>query len=206
LRSRRDPAGDRANGGARRARVGRRRHRPPPRRHRRRRRLRTSQSHVWAVGDAVAGALPFTHVADYQARIVVHNALSGERPLEAGYVGVPWAIFTDPELGHVGQTEAEARAAGFEVRTALVPVKGLARAVTSDEPDGMVKLVAERTTGRLLGGHVLAARAGEVMGEIALAVRLGLSAEAIRHTLHAYPTFSEGVFWAAFDLAKPDVG
>ncbi len=78
-------------------------------------------------------------------------------------------------------------------------------AVTSDDPEGRVKLVAERTTGRLLGGHVLAARGGEVMGEIALAVRLGLPAEAIRHTLHAYPTFSEGVFWAAFDLAKPDV-
>ena len=168
--------------------------------------LRTSQPHVWAVGDAVAGGLPFTHVADFQARVVVHNALSGERPLEACYDGVPWAIFTDPELGHVGQTEAGARAAGFEVKTALVPVRGLARAITSDELDGVVKLVAERTTGRLLGGHVLSARGGELLGEIALAVRLKLPAEAIAHTLHAYPTFSEGVFWSAFELVKPDGG
>jgi len=168
--------------------------------------MKTSQPHVWAVGDAVAGSLPFTHVADYQARLVVHNALSGERPLEAGYEGVPWAIFTDPELGHVGQTEAGARAAGFEVRTAVVPIRGLARAVTSDEPDGMVKLVAERTTGRLLGGHVLSARGGEVLGEIALAVRLKLPATALAHTLHAYPTFSEGVFWTAVELGKPEAG
>ena len=168
--------------------------------------MKSSQPHVWAVGDAVAGGLPFTHVADYQARVVVHNALSDERPQEAVYDGVPWAIFTDPELGHVGHTEADARAAGFEVKTAVVPIRGLARAVTSDEPDGMVKLVAERTTGRLLGGHVLSARGGELLGEIALAVRLKLSAEAIAHTLHAYPTFSEGVFWTAFELAKPDGG
>ena len=87
-----------------------------------------------------------------------------------------------------------------------MPVRGLARAITSDELDGVVKLVAERTTGRLLGGHVLSARGGELLGEIALAVRLKLPAEAIAHTLHAYPTFSEGVFWSAFELVKPDGG
>ena len=64
-------------------------------------------------------------------------------------------------------------------------------------------MVADDATGRLLGGSVLAAGGGELLGEIALAIRLGLPADAICETLHAYPTFSEGVFWTAWELAKP---
>lgn len=165
--------------------------------------LRTTAPNVWAAGDVVAGSPPFTHVADYQARIVVHNALSGLRPMEADYRAVPWAVFTDPELGHVGITEAEAQAEGIAVRTATVELQSLARAITSGERDGMVKLVADAATGRLLGGHVLAAHGGEVLGELALALRLRLSADALASTIHAYPTISEAVFWAAYDLAKP---
>lgn len=165
--------------------------------------LRTTAPNVWAAGDVVAGSPPFTHVADYQARIVVHNALSGLRPMEADYRAVPWAVFTDPELGHVGMTEAEARGEGIDVRTATVELKSLARAITSGQRDGLVKLVADGVTGRLLGGHVLAAHGGEVLGELALALRLRLPVDAIAATMHAYPTISEAVFWAAFDLAKP---
>jgi pyruvate/2-oxoglutarate dehydrogenase complex dihydrolipoamide dehydrogenase (E3) component len=165
--------------------------------------LRTTAATVWAAGDVVAGGYAFTHVADYQARIVVHNALGAMRPMETDYRAVPWAVFTDPELGRVGLTEAEARATTADVRTARVPLKGLARAITSDERDGMVKLVADGTTGRLLGGHVLAARGGDLLGEVALAIRLRLPVDAIAGTIHAYPTFSEAVFWAAFELAKP---
>jgi pyruvate/2-oxoglutarate dehydrogenase complex dihydrolipoamide dehydrogenase (E3) component len=165
--------------------------------------LQTTAANIWAAGDVVAGGFPFTHVADYQARIVVHNALSGMRPMEADNRTVPWAIFTDPELGHVGMTEAEAREKVGEVRTAVVPLKGLARAVVSDERDGMAKLVADAATGRLLGAHVLSARGGEMLGELALAIRLRLSVDAISATMHAYPTFSEAVYWAAYELARP---
>ena len=166
--------------------------------------LRTSAPNVWAAGDVVAGGYAFTHVADYQARIAEHNALSGLRPRTVDDRAVPWAIFTDPELGRVGLTEREARAAGHDVRCATVRAADLARALTAGETEGMVKLVADRATGQLFGGHVLAARGGELLGEVALAVRLGLPAAAIADTLHAYPTFSEGIFWAAFELAKPD--
>jgi len=166
--------------------------------------LRTSAPHIWAVGDVVANGYAYTHVADYQARIAEHNALSGRPPRSADYRAVPWAVFTDPELARVGLTEAEARAAGRDVKTATVRVGDLARAIASDETDGLVKLVADRVTGHLLGGHVLAARGGEMLGEVALALRLRLPAAAIAETIHAYPTFSEAVFWAAYELAKPD--
>ncbi|MDP9363262.1 MAG: FAD-dependent oxidoreductase [Chloroflexota bacterium] len=166
--------------------------------------LRTTAPHVWAAGDIVSGGYAFTHVADYQARIAEHNALSGRPPLRTDYRAVPWAIFTDPELGRVGLTEREAREAGHDVKCATVAVRDLARAITAGETDGLVKLVSDRRTGRLLGGHVLAARGGELLGEVALAARLGLPVSALCDTLHAYPTFAEGVFWAAYELAKPD--
>jgi pyruvate/2-oxoglutarate dehydrogenase complex dihydrolipoamide dehydrogenase (E3) component len=164
--------------------------------------LRTSAPGVWAAGDCVAGAPRYTALADHQARVAAHNALGGApRPATANVV--PAAIFSDPELGRVGMTEAEARAAGFQVRAEIVPMRDLARAVITGETAGAVKLIADSATGRLLGGSVLAAGGGELLGEIALAVRLGLDCRSIADTLHAYPTFSEGVFWTAWELAKP---
>ena len=164
--------------------------------------LRTTAPSVWAAGD-VTGIAPYTHVADYQARIAELNALGGRPSRRADYRVVPRVTFTDPELARVGLTEREARAAGYEVRCATVRVRDLARALTAGETDGLVKLVTERGTGQVLGGHVLAARGGELLGEIALAMRTGLPVSALSDTIHAYPTFSEGVFWAAYELAKP---
>ena len=166
--------------------------------------MRTNVPHVWAVGDVVAGGYPFTHVADYQARAAEHNAMSGMPPRHVDYRAVPWATFTDPELARVGLTEPEAIAAGHDIKCATVAMRDLARALTAGETDGLVKLVSDRATGRLLGGHILAARGGELLGEVALTMRLRLPVSAIAETIHAYPTLSEAVFWAAYELAKPD--
>jgi mercury(II) reductase len=165
--------------------------------------LKTSSPNIWAIGD-VTGIEPFTHVADYQARIVAWNVLGNGEPRQADYQAIPHVIFSDPELGSVGLTEKEAADAGFDVKCAIVPMKDLARAITSGETEGMVKLVSDRATGHILGGHVLAAHGGELLPEIALAMRSGLTVQAIADTVHAYPTMSEAVFWAAFELAKPD--
>jgi pyruvate/2-oxoglutarate dehydrogenase complex dihydrolipoamide dehydrogenase (E3) component len=167
-------------------------------------RLQTSAPGIWAAGDCVAGAPRFTSLADHQARVAAHNALGGMPVRDAAETVVPTAVFTDPELGRVGLTEAEARNAGYTVRAETVPMRDLARAVITGETSGGVKLVADATTGRLLGGSVLAVGGGELLGEIALAVRLGLTCHAIADTLHAYPTMSEGVFWTAWELAKPE--
>lgn len=164
--------------------------------------LRTSAPGIWAAGDCVAGAPRYTALADHQARVAVHNALGGA-PRESAVTVVPTAIFTDPELARVGLSEAQAREAGYAVRAETVPMRDLARAVITGETAGAVKLVADADSGRLLGGSVLAAGGAELLGEIALAVRLGLDCRAIADTLHAYPTFSEGVFWTAWELAKP---
>ena len=165
--------------------------------------LETTVPGIWAAGDCVAGAPRFTPMADDMARVAVDNALGRRRALHGRDRLMPTVIFTDPELGQVGMTADQAREAGYRARTATVPIGALARAAITGKRDGMVTLVADDATGRLLGGSVLAANGGELLGEIALAVQLGMSAGAICETLHAYPTFSEGVFWTAWELAKP---
>jgi pyruvate/2-oxoglutarate dehydrogenase complex dihydrolipoamide dehydrogenase (E3) component len=159
-------------------------------------RLRTTNPSVYAAGD-VTGIYPFTHVADYQARIVEHNLLNPDQPRKADYRVVPWVTYTDPELARVGLTEEEARAGGFDVLTATVPFGDLPRALTADARVGMVKLVIDRTRRAILGGHVLGAGAGELIGEIALAMQQRLPVDAIAGTIHPYPTMAEGVYWAA---------
>ncbi|MDQ3225366.1 MAG: FAD-dependent oxidoreductase, partial [Chloroflexota bacterium] len=161
--------------------------------------LHTTAPGVWAIGDCVAGAPRFTSLADHHARVAVHNALGGIPERAGGVAVVPTAVFTDPELGRAGLTETQARQAGHRVRAETVPMRDLARAVITGETAGGVKLVTDANSGQLLGGSVLAAGGGELLGEIALAVRLGLTCHAIADTLHAYPTFSEGVFWTAWE-------
>lgn len=164
--------------------------------------LATTAPHIWAVGDCT-NRFPFTHYADYQARVAEHNAMSSLPARRATERVVPWTTFTDPEFARVGLTEQEARDAGYDVKCATVKMAELARPITSGETDGMVKLVADNATGRILGGHALAAHAGDILAEVVLAMRHGLPATAIAETIHSYPTFGEAVFWAAYELAKP---
>ncbi len=166
--------------------------------------LRTTAPQIWAIGDCT-NRFPFTHYADYHARIAEHNAMSALPPRQATERVVPWTTFTDPELARVGLTEQEAREAGYDVKCATVKMAELARPITSGETDGLVKLVADNATGRLLGGHALASHAGDMLAEVVLAMRYGLPAPAIAGSIHSYPTFGEAIFWAAFELAKPDV-
>lgn len=162
--------------------------------------LATTLPHILAVGD-VTGIYPFTHVADYQARIAVHNLLNEDSPQKADYRVVPWAVYTDPELARVGLTEAEARAGGYSVATSTMSFRDLPRAMAMDAREGLVKLVVDRATHEILGGHILAANAGELIGEIAIVMQARLPVSAIANTIHPYPTMSEAVFWAAHDLA-----
>ena len=161
--------------------------------------LATSVPHIFAVGD-VTGIYPFTHVADYQARIALHNILHENDLRKADYRVVPWAIFTDPELARVGLTEAEARAGGYSVVTGTMPFQNLPRAMTSDQRHGLVKLVVDRTTHQILGGHILGAGAGELISEISIVMQHRLPVSALSETIHPYPTMSEAIFWTAHDL------
>ena len=162
--------------------------------------LRTTASGVWAAGDCV-GPLRFTHVADYQARLVVRNAFFPLRG-RTDYSVVPWVTFTEPELAHVGLTEEEARQAhGEDVRVWRRSFADVDRAITDGETYGMVKLVTTGR-GRILGGHILGHGAGNMIGEITLAMKHGISATALGNTIHPYPTYPEAIRHAAESFTK----
>lgn len=110
--------------------------------------------------------------------------------------------FTDPQMASVGLTESQARAQGMKFKTALLSLKHVPRAVASRDTRGLIKLIAEEETGRLLGAHVLSADAGEVIQEATLALRLRLTAHDLTETFHRYLTMSEGLKLAALSFQK----
>jgi len=157
-------------------------------------RLRTSAPRIYAAGDVTA-RLPFTHVAAHHARVASVNALFGMR--RTVDETVPWVTFTDPEVAHVGLTEAQARERwGGRTILARSDYAVLDRAITEGEPDGFALLVAD-PRGRLVGATVAAAGAGEAIAELTARVVAGGKIDALSTTVHAYPTLAEGPSRAA---------
>jgi pyruvate/2-oxoglutarate dehydrogenase complex dihydrolipoamide dehydrogenase (E3) component len=156
--------------------------------------LRTSVSHIWAAGD-VASAYQFTHVATEQGRLAAQNALANEpRPFDDR--AIPWVTYTDPELAHVGQTEEQLREKGVAYTVGRTPMADVERAVITGQTDGLVKLLVG-SDGTILGGHILAAGAGELIAPVVLAMRAGLTAEQLASVILPYPTLAAGVRRAA---------
>jgi pyruvate/2-oxoglutarate dehydrogenase complex dihydrolipoamide dehydrogenase (E3) component len=153
------------------------------------RRLRTSQRHIYALGDVIDGPR-FTHAASYQAGIVVRN-LAFRLPAKVDYRALPWATFSDPELAHVGMTEAEARDAhGSAVTAVTASMARNDRAIAERRTEGLVKIVAGRR-GRILGASILAPHAGDIIGLWCLAISRGLTLRAVTDTILPYPTLGE---------------
>jgi pyruvate/2-oxoglutarate dehydrogenase complex dihydrolipoamide dehydrogenase (E3) component len=163
-------------------------------------RLATTGRNVYAAGDAI-DALPFTHVAAYHGRTVAANALFHTRT-RVSYDAVPWTTFTDPEVGRVGMTEAQAQEKlGAGVTTVQHDYAHNDRAITAGETHGFAKLVGD-SKGRLVGATVAAPHGGESIAELAAWVRTGGKIADVSQTVHAYPTFSEGQARAADDYLR----
>ena len=153
--------------------------------------LRTSRKHIFAAGDVIGGFL-FTHVADHEARTVVQNALFPVRA-NIDYGVIPWCTYTEPELAHVGLTEAEARDRhGSVVSAHVYDIANLDRAIAERAAMGRVKIVVGKG-GAILGGHILAPAAGTMIAEISLAMKAGVKLGTLASLVHPYPTMSEGV-------------
>jgi pyruvate/2-oxoglutarate dehydrogenase complex dihydrolipoamide dehydrogenase (E3) component len=153
------------------------------------RRCRTSQSHIYAAGD-VTGRYNFTHMAEHMSKVAVTNALL-RWPQKLDDKHVVWSTFTDPELAHIGESEASLRDRNARYTVLRFPFAKLDRAITEGETVGEVKIFASRS-GRILGASILGAHAGEMISEYALAMRNGLRLSQIARTVHPYPTFLLG--------------
>lgn len=150
-------------------------------------RQRSSQRHIYAAGD-VCGPYPFTHMAEYQAGIALANMVF-RLPKKADYRVVPRVVYTDPEVASVGLDVQEAEARGIRYETLDFPLREIDRAITAGVDDGLCRLLVRR--GRLLGAGLVAPQAGELIHELALAIRVNAKVRDISELIHAYPTYAQ---------------
>lgn len=166
--------------------------------------LATTADGVWAIGD-VTGRMPFTHAAARMAFVAVQNALDRSRRVRRARFDattIPWVTFTDPEVAHIGMTEDES--AEHDGRVAFLPFDELDRAITAGRTEGFVKLIAgprpvlrNAGGGRILGATVVGPTAGELIGEVALAMTTNMFTGRLAQATHAYPTWSMALQEAA---------
>ena len=151
--------------------------------------LRTSQKHIYAAGD-VTNHFQFTHTADYEAQIVLQNCfLFYPLTKKADYSVIPWATFTEPEVARVGLTEKEAKEKYSGVKTIKVPFEENDRAQMEGETEGFAKIILNGK--KIVGAHIIGLRAGELIHEFVLAMKLNLSLDDLNKAIHVYPTLSK---------------
>ena len=153
-------------------------------------RLETTAPDVWAMGDC-AGSPQFTHVAGDDFRIVRDNLAGGRRSTHNRLV--PYCMFTDPQLAHVGLSERDAQRAGIPVRVAKLLTSAILRTEATDETQGFMKAIVARDDDRILGFTMIGAEAGEVMAAVQTAILAKLPYQALRDAILAHPTMAEGL-------------
>jgi dihydrolipoamide dehydrogenase len=155
----------------------------------------TSVPGVSAIGDVITMGGPhyqLAHVSSMEG-IILAEKIAGHEVQPINYDHVPRCTYTEPEIGSVGLTEAQAKAAGHDVRIGSFPFRALARARMAGETDGFVKIVAEKKYDEVLGVHIIGPRATELIAEAVLALRLECTVEELVKTIHAHPTMSEAM-------------
>jgi pyruvate/2-oxoglutarate dehydrogenase complex dihydrolipoamide dehydrogenase (E3) component len=154
-------------------------------------RLQTTNSRIFAAGD-ICSRYKFTHAADAMAQIVIQNALF-PHPFGIGYASVeslimPWCTFTKPEVAHVGMYEKDAKEKGLDVETYTYKLDEVDRAILDGEEEGFARVHIQKDTDKILGATIVAAHAGEMIGEFSVAMKAGVGAKTIAETIHPYPT------------------
>ena len=155
---------------------------------------RTNVAGIFAIGDVIAGPM-LAHKAEDEG-IALAEILVGQAG-HMNYDAIPNVIYTFPEVASVGKTEEELKAASIAYKIGKFPFTANGRAKVNKTTDGFVKILADSTTDRVLGVHIIGADAGTLIGEVTLAIEFGASAEDIARTCHAHPTLSEAVKEAA---------
>jgi pyruvate/2-oxoglutarate dehydrogenase complex dihydrolipoamide dehydrogenase (E3) component len=154
-------------------------------------RLQTTNPRIFAAGDICPG-YKFTHNSDFQARLVIQNALFHGRR-RAGALTMPWCTYTDPEIAHVGLYERDAAARGLPIRTFTQELAEVDRAILDGQTEGFVRVHVREGTDTVLGATIVARHAGELLSEITVAMVNGIGLGKIAATIHPYPTQAEAI-------------
>lgn len=157
--------------------------------------LRTTAKNIWSLGDA-NGGLMFTHRATYDGPVAALNAVKGSGK-RVDYRVVPRAVFSEPALASVGLTEAEATKKGYDVKVGISYFKDSGRAKAIAQTEGLVKIVVDQKTEKILGGHILGPRADDLIHEVVTAMQGGGDLDLLTKSIHIHPTLSEQVKNAA---------
>ena len=161
---------------------------------------KTSNPNVYAAGD-VTGDPMFVYVSAHTGSVAAENALLGDR-VRRDLLGMPRVTFTDPAVASVGMTEAEARKAGKDILVSKLGLEHVPRAIAARDTRGFIKLVVDAKTRLLLGAHILAPEAGEMIQEPVMAIRHGITVDDIARAMHPYLTHAEGIKLATQALGK----
>jgi pyruvate/2-oxoglutarate dehydrogenase complex dihydrolipoamide dehydrogenase (E3) component len=154
-------------------------------------RLQTTNSRVFAAGD-VCSSEKFTHAADFFARIAIQNALFFGQAKASSLI-IPRCTYTSPELAHVGLTEDEAHRRGVSIRAFVQELTHVDRAILAGDDDGFVKVLVRKGTDEIVGGTIVAEQAGDMIGELTLAIRSRIGLKSLAATIHPYPTIAEAI-------------
>jgi pyruvate/2-oxoglutarate dehydrogenase complex dihydrolipoamide dehydrogenase (E3) component len=163
-------------------------------------RLETTVPGIWALGD-VKGGPAFTHISYHDYQIVYANLIEGQSLSTENRI-VPYSLFTDPQLGRVGLTETEARAAGYRLKIGKIPMTWVARAIERDETAGLMKLVVDAASDRVLGAAILALEGGELIQILSTLMLARAPYTLLKGAIYIHPTLAEG-FYTLMDAVKP---
>ena len=166
-------------------------------------RLETTVDGIWALGD-VKGGPAFTHISYDDYRIIMRNLYGDGKGTTLGRM-VPYTVFTDPQIGRIGMSEAEARAAGLNIRVAKLPMDWVARALELDETSGFMKAVVDAQSGMILGFSMIGIDAGEVAGAVQIAMMGKLPYTALRDATYSHPTLIESLNNLFSTLPEPSL-
>jgi dihydrolipoamide dehydrogenase len=157
--------------------------------------MRTNVPHIFAIGDVV-GQPMLAHKAVHEAHVAAEVA-AGDTKAQFDARVIPSVAYTDPEVAWVGLTEDEAKAKGIAVKKGLFPWTASGRAIANGRDEGFTKLLFDAETHRILGGGIVGTHAGDMIGEVALAIEMGADEVDIGKTIHPHPTLGESIGMAA---------
>jgi dihydrolipoamide dehydrogenase len=156
--------------------------------------MRTNLPHIFAIGD-IAGAPMLAHKATHEAKVAAEVAAGHKAAFDAR--GIPSVAYTDPEIAWVGVNETDAKARGIEFGKGMFPWAASGRSLALNRDEGFTKILFDKQTRRVIGGGIVGTNAGELIAELGLAIEMGADAADIGLTVHAHPTLSETVAFAA---------
>ncbi len=164
--------------------------------------FQTNIKNIYAIGDVIEGPM-LAHKAEEEG-IAVAELISGQSG-HVNYDIIPGVVYTSPEVASIGKTEEQLKEKGINYKIGKFPFLANARAKVIDESEGFVKILADSTTDKVLGVHIIGQHAGEMIAEMSVAMEFGASSEDIARTCHAHPTFSEAIKEAALSVEKRQI-